>query len=121
METDICLFNNYSRLIIECKFYQSALQQWHISEQVTVSKFISGHIYQLYAYLKNLELKYGINTSGMIIYPENGRKIHSNYNIQGHKVLIKTINLNAPPQEIHRNLMSAIEFNKINTTELSTQ
>ena len=56
METDICLSNESSRLIIECKFYESALQSRKLSGQETTGKFISGHVYQLYAYLKNLEI-----------------------------------------------------------------
>lgn len=109
METDICLSNETSRLIIECKFYESAFQSRKISEEETTGKFISGHIYQLYAYLKNLEIKHGIKTSGMIIYPENGRKINSFYNFQGHDVLIKTINLSMEPKEIEEELINCLE------------
>jgi 5-methylcytosine-specific restriction enzyme subunit McrC len=110
METDICLFNESNRLIIECKFYESALQARRILGEDTTGKFISGHIFQLYAYLKNLELKHLMQTSGMIIYPENGKKINSTYTLQGHKVLIKTIDLNMSPSEIQSDLMSCLNF-----------
>ncbi len=108
METDICLSNESNRLIIECKFYESALQSRKISGEETTGKFISSHVYQLYAYLKNLEIKHQSQVSGMIIYPENGKKIHSLYNLQGHNVLIKTVNLAMDPIEIEKDLIECL-------------
>ncbi len=112
METDICLSNESSRLVIECKFYESALQSRKVSGEETTGKFISGHVYQLYAYLKNLEIKHQNPTSGMIIYPENGKKIESFYNLQGHRVLIKTVNLAMSSNEIERDLLDCLKHFK---------
>ena len=112
METDISLSNESSRLIIECKFYESALQSRKVSGEETSGKFISGHVYQLYAYLKNLEIKHQIPTSGMIIYPENGKKIESLYSLQGHTVLIKTVNLGMSSTEIERDLIDCLNHFK---------
>ena len=108
METDICLSNETSRLIIECKFYESALQSRKLSGLETTGKFISGHVYQLYAYLKNLEIKHQSKTAGMILYPENGKKISSLYKLQGHDVLIKTINLAMDSIEIEKDLIDSL-------------
>lgn len=118
METDICLSSDSNRLIVECKFYESALQSRRILGENTSGKFISGHIFQLYAYLKNLELKHQMQTSGMIIYPENGKKLNSTYNIQGHKVLIKTIDLGMSALDIQSDLIACLDFvSKIHTPE----
>ncbi len=112
METDISLSNESSRLIIECKFYESALQSRKVSGDETTGKFISGHVYQLYAYLKNLEIKHQTPTSGMIIYPENGKKIESLYSLQGHTVLIKTVNLGMSSTEIEQDLIDCVKHFK---------
>ena len=47
--------------------------------------------------------------SGMILYPENGEKIDATYNLQGHKVSIKTINLDIPPQELHNQMLAMLQ------------
>ena len=110
METDICLFNETTRLVIECKFYESALQKRRILGEDTTGKFISGHIFQLYAYLKNLQLKHNMQTAGMIIYPENGKRINSAYTMQGHKVVIKTIDLGMSVLDIEADLIACLDF-----------
>ena len=44
--------------------------------------------------LKNQILKYKVSISGMIIYPENWEDISFQNHINGHNILIKTIDLN---------------------------
>ena len=112
METDISLFNQQNRLVVECKFYFSALQSRKFGDNEASGKFIPNHIYQLYAYLKNQSLKYQVPISGMLIYPENGKSISSQYHIHGHDVLIKTIDLNKSAASIHQGLIKALDFCK---------
>ena len=71
--------------------------------------FISNHLYQLFAYLKNLEVKNNKVISGLILYPENGKKISSVYSMHGHKVSIKTINLDSSPQQINDAMIVCLE------------
>lgn len=108
LETDVSLFNATNKLVIECKFYETAIQTRSFGERNKKSTFISAHINQLFVYLKNLEIRDKSILSGMIIYPENGEKIDSTYNIQGHKVSIKTINLEASPQDINDQMIASI-------------
>jgi len=108
MKTDVSLFNNVSKLVIECKFYESALHSRKIDGKDLKETFISNHLYQLFAYLKNLEIKDHKPISGLILYPENGKKISSSYSMQGHKVSIKTINLDATPQEINDEMLACL-------------
>jgi 5-methylcytosine-specific restriction enzyme subunit McrC len=109
MKTDVSLSNIYSKLVIECKFYESALQSRKISGKDLKETFISNHLYQLFAYLKNLEIKDNKAISGLILYPENGKKISSEYSMHGHKVSIKTINLDSSPQEINDEMIACLE------------
>jgi hypothetical protein len=82
------------------------------------NSFISAHINQLFVYLKNLEIKDKSILSGMIIYPENGEKIDSTYNIQGHRVSIKTINLESNPQEINDQMIASLDSFKQSVAQL---
>ncbi len=109
LETDVSLFNATNKLVIECKFYETAIQTRRFGEVDKKSSFISTHINQLFVYLKNLEIRDKSILSGLIIYPENGEKIDSAYNIHGHKFLIKTVNLDLTPQEINDQMLQFLE------------
>ncbi len=109
LETDVSLFNETSKLVIECKFYESALQTRTIGNLNIRSTFISTHINQLFVYLKNLEMKDKNTLSGLLIYPENGEKVDATYNMHGNKVSIKTINLDSSPQEINDAMLACLE------------
>lgn len=108
MKTDVSLSNVVSKLVIECKFYESALQSRKIYGKDLKETFISSHLYQLFAYLKNLEIKDHKAISGLILYPENGKKISSTYSMQGHKISIKTIDLDTTPQEINDAMLACL-------------
>jgi len=108
MKTDVSLFNDLSKLVIECKFYESALQVRKIDGKDLKETFISNHLFQLFAYLKNIEIKNNKAISGLILYPENGKKISSTYSMHGHKVSIKTINLDSSPQEINDQMLACL-------------
>ena len=112
MKTDVSLFNNASKLVIECKFYESALQSRKIDSKDLKETFISNHLYQLFAYIKNLEVKDKKVISGLVLYPENGKEISSIYSMHGHKVCIKTINLDSSAQEINDQMMACLAFFK---------
>lgn len=108
METDVSLYNETNKLVIECKFYERVIQQRSVGDLNIKGTFISAHLYQLFAYLKNLEIKDGSILSGLLIYPENGEKVDSTYNMQGHKVSIKTINLDSSIEEINDQMLSSL-------------
>jgi 5-methylcytosine-specific restriction enzyme subunit McrC len=108
MKTDVSLFNDSTKLIVECKFYQAALRSRIIDEKILNETFISSHLYQLFAYLKNLEIKDRRPTSGLILYPENGKKIASSYSMHGHKVSINTVDLNQNPREINNAMLACL-------------
>ncbi len=108
MKTDVSLFNAVSKLVIECKFYESALQSRRIDGRDLKETFISNHLYQLFAYLKNLEIKDQKAIAGLILYPQNGKKISSSYVMQGHKVSVQTIDLDVTPQEINNAMLACL-------------
>ena len=108
METDVSLSNATSKLVVECKFYESAIRTRKFGDLNIKGAFVSSHLYQLFAYLKNLEIKDKSVLSGLLVYPENGEQIDANYNMQGHKVSIKTVNLDSSPQEINDQMLACL-------------
>jgi 5-methylcytosine-specific restriction enzyme subunit McrC len=108
MKTDVSLFNGSSKLVVECKFYEAALQSRKIEGKFLKERFISNHLFQLFAYMKNLEIKDSKTISGLILYPKNGKTISSFYSLHGHKVSIRTIDLDTTPEIINCEMLSCL-------------
>jgi len=105
MQTDITLISDQKKIIMDTKFYEGAF-----TSNFGADKFRSGHLYQLFAYLKNSEAKGGLNlqAEGILLYPMVDDEVDANYMIQGHSVKIRTVNLNQEWKQIHERLISVI-------------
>jgi 5-methylcytosine-specific restriction enzyme subunit McrC len=90
MRTDIFLTSPTRQIIIDTKYYAEALQERYGSRT-----FHSGNLYQIFAYLKNVEAMspYLRDTEGILLYPAVGEKFNACYQIQGHRVQLTSINL----------------------------
>ncbi|MCW5968710.1 MAG: 5-methylcytosine-specific restriction endonuclease system specificity protein McrC [Blastocatellales bacterium] len=105
MRTDVCLINSERKVIIDCKFYRDAFQR-----NRGVPKLRSENLYQLFAYLKNKELDPGWeNCEGMLIYPTVNESLDLNFNLHGHPVRIRTVNLNQDWRHIKQDLLKLID------------
>jgi 5-methylcytosine-specific restriction enzyme subunit McrC len=101
MQTDICLEGGTEKLIIECKFYREAFQ-YHYGTK----KFLSAHLYQLFAYLRNQAVVPGWQSvSGMLLYPTNGFPIDEFITIQGHRIRVVALDLGQAWQKITDDLL----------------
>ena len=101
MRTDIFLDSPKEKIIIDAKYYGNSLQTNFNKKTIH-----SGHLYQIYAYLKNIQIRgsdYN-NCKGMIIYPTTDEELSISNYIDGHQITIKTINLNQPWKEIDKSL-----------------
>ncbi|MCD6297876.1 MAG: 5-methylcytosine-specific restriction endonuclease system specificity protein McrC [Deltaproteobacteria bacterium] len=107
METDISIEQEGSKMVIETKFSEKTL----VAKREGMEKIYSGHLYQLFAYLKNLEVRGGIHRdcSGLLLCPTVDKDVRLNYMMQGHKVMVRTINLNQHWKLIHNDLMDILE------------
>lgn len=107
MQTDISIETNDRKIIIDTKFYKDAYT--HNMDSI---KLNSNNLYQLFSYLKNIESKGGLNikAEGILIYPMVNQEIEYEYLIQGHKVKIRTVNLNQEWISIHERLIDIVEF-----------
>ena len=105
MKTDIRLENADTQIIIDTKYYSETLQTHH--EKASIR---SGHLYQLFSYLKNAEPlgpEYA-DAEGILLYPAVGEKLSFNAQIQGHMVRVCTVNLDQPWQQIRSDLLEVV-------------
>jgi 5-methylcytosine-specific restriction enzyme subunit McrC len=101
METDISIRSPERTLIIDAKYYSVTLQTRYDSERIH-----SANLYQLFAYLKNLEQRGGTDASaqGMLLYPVVDRELRLSYEMQGHVIRVCTVNLVREWKEIKAEL-----------------
>jgi len=105
METDISLRNTEKTLIIDAKYYKDTFSSYYDTERVH-----SANLYQLFAYLKNLEQREGPdkNANGMLLYPVVNQEVRLAYTLHGHQVRICTVNLAADWHAIHNELKALV-------------
>lgn len=105
METDLSIRSPSQTLIIDAKYYKETLTSYFNTERVH-----SANLYQLFAYVKNLEGREGpdARASGMLLYPLASRKIRLNYQLHGHDIRICTVNLCRHWTEIREELHELI-------------
>jgi len=105
MRTDISLFNNDRKIIIDTKFYKEALKtnQWG-------KKIINqNHLYQLTAYMNNTEVSENQSLEGILLYPTTDDDFdHQFKRSDGKKISAKSIDLNQSFDNIKSDLMSII-------------
>lgn len=105
MKTDTSLESFKRKIIIDTKYYKDAFQHNYDAE-----KLRSGNLYQIFSYLKNIEVLGGVNKNceGILLYPTVDKELDLRYKIAGHKLSIKTINLNQDWRNIHNDLLGVI-------------
>ncbi|HOZ98260.1 MAG TPA: 5-methylcytosine-specific restriction endonuclease system specificity protein McrC [Niabella sp.] len=106
METDITLENEEEKIIIDAKFYREAMAVNYDKEKIR-----SANLYQLFSYLlnqhsDNIKTR---NATGILLYPTVDKEYDLNFFYQGHKIQIRTINLNTNWRDISSRLKSIIE------------
>jgi 5-methylcytosine-specific restriction enzyme subunit McrC len=104
MQTDVCLTKHDRKIILDCKYYRETLQRGQYKRTVH-----SGHLYQIFSYVKNKELDEGWeDCEGILLYPVVNETLDLSYNIQGHMIRVKTIGLNQDWQKIKKELLIVI-------------
>ncbi len=106
MRTDISIRSGQRTIIIDTKYYKETLQT-HFNR----STVRSSNLYQLSAYLRNLEPRGGpdAKAEGILLYPVVAQSIDLRYRISGHEVRIFTIDLAQDWSGIHMALLRLIE------------
>ena len=91
MQTDIFLRYKEQILIIDTKYYGHTMQMQHDKETLH-----SGNMYQIFAYVKNQDVKNTGNVSGMLLYAKTEEAItpDCSFVMSGNKICVKTLDLN---------------------------
>jgi 5-methylcytosine-specific restriction enzyme subunit McrC len=100
MRVDVFLKGEGRQIIVDTKYYASALQQFHGNQS-----FHSGNLYQIFSYLKNFSMT---GAEGMLWYPQVRYQLDSLFEVQGHKVKIATVGLSKPWPMIERRLLALL-------------
>jgi 5-methylcytosine-specific restriction enzyme subunit McrC len=106
MQTDVTLRSSARTVVIDAKYYAQTLHSHR--DRVRLR---SAHLYQLFAYLKNLERRSQPDSraEGILLYPTVQEEVRFSAVIQGHKISARTIDLTKPWREIHCGLLSMLD------------
>lgn len=101
MQTDITLTNGKKILIIDTKMYQRAMQSYYQS-----TTFHSHNMYQIFSYVKNRDVTYSGNVSGVLLYAKTDEAVVPNheFSISGNTIAVKTLDLGDDFGEIEKQL-----------------
>jgi 5-methylcytosine-specific restriction enzyme subunit McrC len=105
MHADIVLGSDERTIIIDAKYYVHALATIYEKERVQ-----SHNLYQIYSYVRNAEAYWELDhkPEGILLYPTAGTPLNLQYVISGHRISIRTIDLNQDWKRIHDDLLEII-------------
>lgn len=105
MQTDVTILSSNKKIIIETKYYSETLIKYYGEKKLRTQ-----HLYQLYAYLKQVEYKdeFSRNAEGILLYPLVNDTVNFSKELEGHRIKISTVNLNQDWQLIHKDLLSLV-------------
>ena len=95
MKTDIVLKKDDKTLIIDTKYYTKVMTQNYNKEALR-----SGHLYQIFSYVKNMETQTSGTVSGMLLYAKTDEEIFSQdgeikpFVSAGSSIGVRTLDLN---------------------------
>ena len=107
LQTDVLLADDNRWLILEAKFTNRTLDRDPFSGE---KRLRSSHLFQLYAYVRNLSLREAAPASveGMIVYPKILDDVTLDVRLHGFRIYVRTIDLSQPWTTIHQQLLSMI-------------
>lgn len=103
MATDVCLESPARTLVLDAKYYREAFQQHHKKRTLR-----SAHLYQLYAYLRNLAAQrpsYRV-AEGVLIYPATGERFDINVQLGDHPIRAVSLDLAQDWRGLRRDLLA---------------
>ncbi|MCL2052328.1 MAG: 5-methylcytosine-specific restriction endonuclease system specificity protein McrC [Lachnospiraceae bacterium] len=91
MQSDIILQNGGKTIIIDTKYYGETMKTHHER-----AKYISGHLYQIYAYVMNYSKGVSGDVTGVLLYAKTDETITPDESmvISGNTISLKTLDLN---------------------------
>lgn len=95
MKTDITLEYNNKLLIIDAKFYSKILSDGVYDQRCKILS--SGNLFQIYTYVDSQDPLKENKAYGMLLYAQtiNEPSVELSYDIIGHKILVRTLDMNS--------------------------
>jgi 5-methylcytosine-specific restriction enzyme subunit McrC len=108
MKSDITLRYKNKTIIIDTKYYSRTMQTNSLFDNRT---FHSHNLYQIFAYVKNMDLDNSGNVSGILLYAKTDEEIvpDNDYIISGNRISVKTLDLNTDFSNIANQLNAIAE------------
>ncbi|BDU78149.1 5-methylcytosine restriction system specificity protein McrC [Mesoterricola sediminis] len=112
MKADLILKRKDRTIVVECKFYEEALQTHYLG---TSPKLHSTHLYQLSTYLQHLQPGLdGTPPEGLLIYPATGIQFSTDLVLAGKRIRACTLDLMEPwnliAEQMHRFLVQGHSY-----------
>ncbi len=105
METDIVLESPARRIVLDTKFYAESLVGRGQNKRI-----IADHLYQVFAYVQNRDANVpGVPHEGMLLYPVVRDRFAFRYELMGRRFTVRSIDLEQPWPEIHRDLLAVLD------------
>jgi 5-methylcytosine-specific restriction enzyme subunit McrC len=105
MITDVTLSSPTRSIIVECKYYRRTLQQQFLS-----STLHSSHVYQLFAYLRNVDPRdERFPREGILLYPCTGGELNLRFSLHGHPIRVRTLDLCQKWSAIKNDLLELVQ------------
>jgi 5-methylcytosine-specific restriction enzyme subunit McrC len=105
LKTDVSLVSDSRRIVIEVKYVPGAIYTGQFKNET----LRSSHLYQLVSYLSNIRARTNSDPEGILLYPAiDDHPTELRYKLLGHKVMVRTLNLKRPWQEIHDDLLRMV-------------
>ena len=107
MFTDVTLRSPGRTVVIDAKFYKQTL----VSYQGGHPKVRPAHLYQLLAYITNMEGLGGADghAEGMLLYPSvDGEHLQLDFELERHRVRVWSVDLSRPWPDIHAQMLAAL-------------
>ncbi|NMC32775.1 MAG: 5-methylcytosine-specific restriction endonuclease system specificity protein McrC [Veillonellaceae bacterium] len=103
MKSDITLECNGKTLIIDTKYYAHTMQTNGLYNSRTMH---SNNMYQIFTYVKNLDVSKSGNISGVLLYAKTDEEVvpDNEYMMSGNRISVKTLDLNADFADIEHQL-----------------
>lgn len=103
MKSDITLEYQGRTTIIDAKYYSRMLQYNQLFNSKTLH---SNNMYQIFAYVKNKDIKHDGSVSGVLLYAKTDEEemLDQNYLMSGNKISVKSLDLGADFEEISEKL-----------------
>jgi 5-methylcytosine-specific restriction enzyme subunit McrC len=106
MRTDVTARSGNKTVVIDAKYYEQTFTSYYDKRAIH-----GQHLYQLSAYLRNMEAREGpdAEAEGILLYPVVADDVDLEYRLLGHKLRIRTLNLDQDWQAIDRDLRTLLQ------------